>query len=153
MNLQTLTEHAVNSEIRELELLSLEGGFYLVRIRLDDGLFTLFDDRASRCTCVRLPNCVTCCRPYGHFLACWCSNARTTKCVAGIQVLSKRCAFLFRSRNSKLPLKQLDDLDNDLAQSAPRQVFISSACLCKWVDLVDDGFDWVLVEKGVHTVE
>ena len=47
MNLQTLTEHAVNSEIRELELLSLEGGFYLVRIRLDDGLFTLFDDRAK----------------------------------------------------------------------------------------------------------
>ena len=47
MNLQTLTEHAVNSEIRELELLSLEGGFYLVRIRLDDGLFTLLDDRAK----------------------------------------------------------------------------------------------------------
>lgn len=47
MNLQTLTEHAVNSEIRELELLSLEGGFYLVRIRLDHGLFTLFDDRAK----------------------------------------------------------------------------------------------------------
>lgn len=47
MNLQTLTEHAVNSEIRELELLSLEGGFYLVRIRLDNGLFTLFDDRAK----------------------------------------------------------------------------------------------------------
>ena len=47
MTLQTLTEPAVNSEIRELELLSLEGGFYLVRIRLDDGLFTLFDDRAK----------------------------------------------------------------------------------------------------------
>lgn len=37
MNLQTLTEHAANSKIRELELLSLEGGFYLARIRLDHG--------------------------------------------------------------------------------------------------------------------
>ena len=44
MNLKTLTEHAANSEIRELELLSLEGGFYLARIRLDHGQFTLLDD-------------------------------------------------------------------------------------------------------------
>ena len=47
MNLKTLTEHAANSEIRELELLSLEGGFYLVRIRLDNGQFTLLDDAAK----------------------------------------------------------------------------------------------------------
>ena len=47
MNLQTLTERAANSEIRELELLSLEGGFYLARIRLDHGQFTLLDDAAK----------------------------------------------------------------------------------------------------------
>lgn len=47
MNLQTLTERAANNEVRELELLSLEGGFYLVRLRLDEGVFTLFDDMAK----------------------------------------------------------------------------------------------------------
>ncbi|WP_339496195.1 DUF6482 family protein [Pseudomonas sp. RA_105y_Pfl2_P56] len=47
MNLQTLTEHAANSEVRELELLSLEGGFYLARIRMDQGQFTLLDDTAK----------------------------------------------------------------------------------------------------------
>ncbi|WP_339433757.1 MULTISPECIES: DUF6482 family protein [unclassified Pseudomonas] len=47
MNLQTLTEHAANSEVRELELLSLEVGFYLARIRMDQGQFTLLDDTAK----------------------------------------------------------------------------------------------------------
>ena len=47
MNLQTLTERAANSEVRELELLSLEGGFYLARIRVDQGQFTLLDDAAK----------------------------------------------------------------------------------------------------------
>ncbi|UST77320.1 DUF6482 family protein [Pseudomonas siliginis] len=47
MNLQTLTERAANSEVRELELLSLEGGFYLARIRMDQGQFTLLDDAAK----------------------------------------------------------------------------------------------------------
>jgi hypothetical protein len=47
MNLQALTEHAAKGEIRELELLSLEGGFYLARIRLDHGLFTLHNDSAK----------------------------------------------------------------------------------------------------------
>ena len=47
MNLQTLTERAANSEVRELELLSLEGGFYLARIRLDHGQFTLLDHAAK----------------------------------------------------------------------------------------------------------
>ena len=47
MNLQTLTEHAANSEIRELELLSLEGGVYLARNRLDHGQFTLLDAAAK----------------------------------------------------------------------------------------------------------
>ena len=47
MNLHTLTQHAANSEIRELELLSLEGGVYLARIRLDDGQFTLLDEAAQ----------------------------------------------------------------------------------------------------------
>ena len=47
MNLHTLTQHAANSEIRELELLSLEGGVYLARIRLDHGQFTLLDEAAQ----------------------------------------------------------------------------------------------------------
>ena len=47
MNLQALTERAAKGEIRELELLSLEGGFYLARIRLDHGQFTLLDDAAK----------------------------------------------------------------------------------------------------------
>jgi hypothetical protein len=47
MNLQALIEHAANSEIRELELLSLEGGFYLARILLDNGQFTLLNDAAK----------------------------------------------------------------------------------------------------------
>ncbi|QAY86458.1 DUF6482 family protein [Pseudomonas arsenicoxydans] len=47
MNLQALTERATNGEVRELELLSLEGGFYLARVRLDHGQFTLLDDIAK----------------------------------------------------------------------------------------------------------
>ena len=47
MNLKALMERAINSEIQELELLSLEGGSYVARIRLDNGLFTLLDDTAK----------------------------------------------------------------------------------------------------------
>ena len=47
MNLQALTERATNGEVRELELLSLEGGFYLARVTLDHGQFTLLDDIAK----------------------------------------------------------------------------------------------------------
>lgn len=47
MNLQRLTELAVNGEIRELELLSLEGGFYIARVRLEHAEATLMDDDAK----------------------------------------------------------------------------------------------------------
>ncbi|WP_268796422.1 DUF6482 family protein [Pseudomonas huanghezhanensis] len=47
MNLQALTRLAANGEIRELELLSLEGGIYIARARLDSGLLTLLDDHAK----------------------------------------------------------------------------------------------------------
>ena len=97
MNLQTLTERAANSEIRELELLSIEGGFYLARVRQDHASSPCWMMRPSQCTCVRSPTCENCCTPYRHFLAYWCSNACTTKCAAGMQGLSRRCAFRFRS--------------------------------------------------------
>ncbi|MBP1128288.1 MULTISPECIES: DUF6482 family protein [Pseudomonas] len=44
MNVQMLTELAEKDAIRELELLSLEGGFYIARVTLDDGELTLLDD-------------------------------------------------------------------------------------------------------------
>lgn len=44
MDLQTLTELAANGEIRELELLSLEGGFYIARVRLVNAQMTLLGD-------------------------------------------------------------------------------------------------------------
>ena len=44
MNLQMLSELAAKGEIRELELLSLEGGFYLARVKLDQGEMTLLGD-------------------------------------------------------------------------------------------------------------
>ena len=47
MNLQMLTELAINGEVRELELLSLEGGFYIARIRLDNVEMTLQGDDAK----------------------------------------------------------------------------------------------------------
>jgi hypothetical protein len=47
LNLQALIERAANGEVRELELLSLQGGFYLARVRLDHGQFTLLDDVAK----------------------------------------------------------------------------------------------------------
>lgn len=97
MNLQTLTEHAANSAIRELELLSLKVVFTWQGSALITASSPCWMMRPSRCTCVRSPTCVTCCRPCRHFLACWCSNACTTKCAAGIQGLSKRCVFRFQS--------------------------------------------------------
>ncbi|WP_047528733.1 DUF6482 family protein [Pseudomonas sp. 11/12A] len=47
MNLPALTERAANGEVRELELLSLEGGLYLARVGLDQDQFTLMDDEAK----------------------------------------------------------------------------------------------------------
>ncbi|WP_455826195.1 DUF6482 family protein [Pseudomonas graminis] len=47
MNMQKLTELAIKGEIRELQLLSLEGGFYLARINLGDAQVTLMDDDAK----------------------------------------------------------------------------------------------------------
>ena len=44
MNLHMLTELAVKGEIRELQLLSLEGGFYIARVRLDHVEMTLLGD-------------------------------------------------------------------------------------------------------------
>ena len=44
MNTQMLTELAAKGEVRELELLSLEGGFYVARICLEDVQKTLLGD-------------------------------------------------------------------------------------------------------------
>jgi len=47
LNLQALTERAANGEVRELELLSLEGGFFRARVGLDHGQLTLLNDLAK----------------------------------------------------------------------------------------------------------
>ncbi|MPQ67863.1 MULTISPECIES: DUF6482 family protein [Pseudomonas] len=47
MNLQTLSEWAAEGRVQELELLSLEGGFYLLRARLEQGMRTLLDARGE----------------------------------------------------------------------------------------------------------
>lgn len=47
MNLQALTKLATQGAVREMELLSLEGGFYLARVTLDHGQFTLLDESAK----------------------------------------------------------------------------------------------------------
>jgi hypothetical protein len=47
LNLQMLTTLANKGEVREMELLSLEGGFYLARVSMDHGQFTLLDDTAK----------------------------------------------------------------------------------------------------------
>lgn len=47
MNLQDLIKLATDGRIKELELLSLEGGFYIVRAQLDEGYRTLLDERGD----------------------------------------------------------------------------------------------------------
>ena len=47
MNMQMLSELAEKGEIRELELLSLEGGFYIARVRLEHVEATLLDDHGK----------------------------------------------------------------------------------------------------------
>lgn len=44
MNMHKLTELAAKGEVRELELLSLEGGFYLARVQLNHAEMTLLGD-------------------------------------------------------------------------------------------------------------
>ncbi|WP_033046065.1 MULTISPECIES: DUF6482 family protein [Pseudomonas] len=44
MKLRELTDLAVEGRIHELELLSLEGGLYVLRARLHSGLRTLLDE-------------------------------------------------------------------------------------------------------------
>ncbi len=44
MTLQELTDLAVDGRIHELELLSLEGGLYVLRARRGSGLYTLLDE-------------------------------------------------------------------------------------------------------------
>ncbi|MFJ4113287.1 DUF6482 family protein [Pseudomonas sp. NPDC089758] len=43
MNLHNLTELAAAGNVRELELLSLEGGFYILRALTEEGPLTLSD--------------------------------------------------------------------------------------------------------------
>lgn len=47
MTLHDLIKLATDGQIRELELLSLEGGFYIVRAQLSDGVHTLVDGRGK----------------------------------------------------------------------------------------------------------
>jgi hypothetical protein len=47
MNLQRLAKLAEKGEIRSLELLSLEGGFYIARVKLDHTEVTLLDDNGK----------------------------------------------------------------------------------------------------------
>ncbi|MFN3354674.1 MAG: DUF6482 family protein [Pseudomonas sp.] len=47
MNVQRLTELAGKREVRGLELLSLEGGFYIARVKLDNIEMTLLDDNGK----------------------------------------------------------------------------------------------------------
>lgn len=47
MNLQTLSKWSAEGRVQELELLSLEGGFYLLRARLEQGMRTLLDARGE----------------------------------------------------------------------------------------------------------
>ncbi|WLI08184.1 DUF6482 family protein [Pseudomonas sp. FP597] len=47
MNLQTLSELAEKGEIQELQLLSLEGGFYIARVKFEHGEKTLLDDNGK----------------------------------------------------------------------------------------------------------
>ena len=47
MNVQKLTQLAEKGEIRSLELLSLEGGFYIARVKLDQVDITLLDDNGK----------------------------------------------------------------------------------------------------------
>ena len=56
MNLQALTERATNGEVRELEQLSLEGDFYLARVRIDKGQFTLLDELKEAYESIRWKN-------------------------------------------------------------------------------------------------
>lgn len=44
MNLQQLTEHARAGEVTSLDLLSLEGGLYLLEVRLAQGAYRLTDE-------------------------------------------------------------------------------------------------------------
>ncbi|MBD8193564.1 metal ABC transporter ATPase [Pseudomonas fluorescens] len=47
MNVQKLAKLAEKGEIRGLELLSLEGGFYIARVKLDHVEMTLLDDNGK----------------------------------------------------------------------------------------------------------
>ena len=47
MNLQSLSELAAEGRVLELELLSLEGGFYVLRARLEQSVRILRDERGE----------------------------------------------------------------------------------------------------------
>lgn len=47
MNLQELNALAASGAVRELELLSLEGGLYVLRARLEQGMHTLRDEQGD----------------------------------------------------------------------------------------------------------
>jgi len=47
MNLNALTQRVTAGEVRELELLSLEGGFYILRALTGAGPVTLIDDHGQ----------------------------------------------------------------------------------------------------------
>lgn len=47
MKLPELTELAIAGRIQRLEVVSLEGGFYIVQARLEDGFRVLHDERGE----------------------------------------------------------------------------------------------------------
>ncbi|WP_304641368.1 DUF6482 family protein [Pseudomonas sp.] len=47
MNLREMTRLATEGQVRELELLSIEGGFYLVRVQVENGFHTLLNEQGK----------------------------------------------------------------------------------------------------------
>lgn len=81
MNMQMLTELAVKGEVRELELLSLEGGFYIARVSLEHTAMTLLDEDAKP---MRIGSTT-------HLRATCCTGFRVSLCAGENRVHDEMC--------------------------------------------------------------
>lgn len=91
MNLNTLSQRVSAGEVESLELLSLEGGFYVLRAMTGTSPVTLSDERGQairlrsttelRELLANLPRC----------RACWCSRWYMMKCADKGTAPSRRC--------------------------------------------------------------
>ena len=93
MNLSDLARHANAGRIDALELISLEGGIYILDIYLQASDTRWSTSAAAFAICARSSTRATCCATFPSCHSIWCSSPLMTRCAAWRTAFASRCAY------------------------------------------------------------